>query len=67
MVRVIGMQTGELEVGLREAGTRRVVIINVVEAVRIGSSEGVEKVGEEREAWILQIPRCSKSMALFVF
>ena len=51
MVRVIGMQTGELEVGLREAGTRRVVIINVVEAVRIGSSEGVEKKGEEGEAW----------------
>ena len=61
------MQTGELEVGLREAGTRRVVIINVVEAVRIGSSEGVEKKGEEGEAWDLQIPRCSKLMALFVF
>ena len=51
MVWVIGMQTGELEVGLREAGTRRVVIINVVEAVRIGSSEGVEEKGEEGEAW----------------
>ena len=53
MVWVIGMQTGELEVGLREAGTRRVVIINVVEAVRIGSSEGFEKEGKEREAWDL--------------
>ena len=47
------MQASELKVGLWEAGTRGVVVGNVVEAVRIVSSEGVEKIGEEREAWDL--------------
>ena len=35
---------------MREAGARRVVIFNIIGAVGIGSSEGVEKVGEEGEA-----------------
>ena len=47
MVWVVRMQTSELEVSLREASTGRVVIVNIIEAVWVGSSERVEKESED--------------------